>query len=151
MRFNLQHVVLNSPGFGQRACQIISNNFSHLYQIEATNLDSSLFQLFDFFWYQPFPSFRIVFETFAIEANSSSHFRAFFAFRSQLEQPFPIRARFELNLSWIELELNWIELNSARPRGGGLHSPGLGQRACQITSIEFWVLISAHSIFRIVF
>ena len=64
----------NSPGLGPVACQITSIEFC----------------------YQPFPFFRIVFETFAIEANSisncfrnfcnrieansSSHFRAIFRF-----------------------------------------------------------------------
>ena len=67
----------------RRARRVISPviNPFHLFQIEANNLDSSLFQLFENFWYQPFPFFRIVFETFAIEANSSSHFRAIVRFR----------------------------------------------------------------------
>ena len=65
---------LNSPGLGPVACQIAGIEFC----------------------YQPFPFFRILFETFAIEANSisncfrnfcnrieansSSHFRAIFRF-----------------------------------------------------------------------
>ena len=61
------------------------------------------------------------FEELGLKPNSTSNFQGIFELRSQLKQPFPIRARFELNLNWIELELNWIELNSARPRGGGLY------------------------------
>ena len=115
----------------QSACQIISN--------------------------EPFPIFRNVIETFAIEANSSSHLKdffnfqansnshfqldffglfskllqskptqaaiseQFFAFRSQLEQPFPIRARIRATIraraeieQEFELELLFLFENRAR-------------------------------------
>ena len=52
------------------------------------------------FWYQPFPFFRIVFETFALEANSSSHFRAIFRFRIAINSNLDTNSNHNSSSSW---------------------------------------------------
>ena len=93
----------NSPGFCPAACQI-------------TNIE---------FWYQPFPFFRIVFETFAIEANSSSHFRAIFRFpiaiNSNLDTNSSHNSSSSRNRTRIRARAI-VSVREVRARGGGLYS-----------------------------
>ena len=115
--FYLLEVSINSPGFCPVACQITSIEFC----------------------YQPFPFFRILFETFAIEANSisncfrnfcnrieansSSHFDSI-SNSKQLKLGHKFEPQLELELksntnsnhnsssSWNRIELNRAEIES---------------------------------------
>ena len=97
------------------------------------------------FWYQPFPFFRIVFETFAIEANSSSHFRAIFRFR------FAINSNLDTNSSHNSSSSSNSNKNSSssycycwevRTRGGasGSHRTGIFKWGSLFVEAVFGVL-----------
>ena len=124
-KMRLQHkCIKKSPGFCPVACQIISPFiFSNCFRnfCNQSQLNSELFSKL----LQSKPTqFRIVFETFAIEANSSSHFRAIFRFRIAINSKLDTNSNHNSTSSWNR---TWIRaraivsVREVRARGGGLY------------------------------
>ena len=91
-----------SPGFCPVACQIMDIEF----------------------WYQPFPFFRIVFETFAIEANSSSHFGAIFRFRIAINSNLDTNSNYNSSSSWNRTWIQARAIGTVEKRARKAASPG---------------------------